>query len=329
MRALLLCAGLGERLRPLTDSLAKAAVPLLNAPLGGYALRTLRDAGISEVAANLHHLPETVRRALGPSLRYVEEPRILGTGGAVRNLRDWLGLDAGPAVVANADTLAGIDLKRALAAHRGARGAATLVVEDLDPRPAFSAVWADAEGRLLGFGLEPPAAGARPYHSAGMHLLEPAFLRKLPEREAFCLHREGYLPFLKAGGEARIWAGALRVRDLGTPERYLAAHAELMEDPARAARLRGRPFPPERSPGVFVDADCELAADVRLHAPVLLEGVHAGPGSGIGPFVVAGPGTRLAARTRLARSVACAGAGTPEGFAGDGVVLLPPRGQAA
>ncbi len=327
MRALLLCAGLGERLRPLTTLLAKAAVPLMNRPLASYPLRLLEDQGIRKVAANLHHLPDTVRGALGPGLHYVEEPEILGTGGAVRNLRSWL--DGETCVVANGDTLAELDLAEALAAHRASGAAATLLAEDRDPRPEFSAIWADAEGRLLGFGQEVPAAGARPCHFAGIHLLEPAFLAALPEREVFCLNREGHLPFLRAGGAVRVWTGARAVRDVGTPERYLALHAELLGDPAWAARLRGSPFPPERAPGLFLDAQCRIAADARLLPPLLLEGVRIEAGTTVGPGVVAGPGATLGRDVHLAASVAWAGSALPAGFSGKGVVVLPsPAGPA-
>lgn len=225
MRALLLCAGLGERLRPLTDACAKPALPLGDGPLAARPLRRLASAGVREVAANLHHLPGTVKAALGDgsrwgvSIRYVEEPEILGTGGAVRNVRAWL-MEEGTALVANADTLAEADLTQAVVDHRVSLAAATAVVEDLDPRPEFSAVWADAEERLTGFGQ---TGAGRPYHFAGFHILEPGFLEALPDRKRFCLHREGYLPFLSAGGRARVWAGATGVRDLGTPERYREA----------------------------------------------------------------------------------------------------------
>ena len=327
MRALLLCAGLGERLRPLTSVLAKAAVPLMNRPLASYPLRLLEGRGIRKVAANLHHLPDTVREALGPGLHYVEEPSILGTGGAVRNLRSWL--DGETCVVANGDTLAELDLGGALSAHRASGAQATLLAEAREPRPEFSAGWTDAEGALAGFGQEAPAPGARPLHFAGFHLLERAFLDALPDRKAFCLHRDGYLPFLASGGRIRVWAGAKDVRDVGTPARYLALHAELLADPARAARLRGSPLPPERAPGLFLDAQCRIAADARLLPPLLLEGVRVETGTTLGPGVVAGPGASFGPDVHLAGSVAWAGSALPTGFSGNGIVVLPSPGGVA
>lgn len=327
MRALLLCAGLGERLRPLTSVLAKAAVPLMNRPLASYPFRLLEGQGIRKVAANLHHRPATVREALGPGLHYVEEPAILGTGGAVRNLRSWLGEDT--CVVANGDTLAELDLAAALSAHRISGAQATLLAEARDPRPEFSAVWADAGGGLLGFGREAPAPGTRPLHFSGFHLLEHAFLGALPDRKAFCLHRDGYPTFLASGGKVRVWAGARSVRDVGTIERYLGLHAELLGDPLRAARLRGSPFPPERSPGVFTDAQCRIASDARLLPPVLLEGVRVEAGATLGPGVVAGPGASFGPDVRLAGSVAWAGSALPAGFSGEGIVVLTSSGGVA
>lgn len=193
--------------------------------MASFPLRRLASAGVREAAVNLHHLPDSVRAALGDgsrwgvSVRYVEESEILGTGGAVRNLRAWLA-EEGTCLVANGDTLAEADLTRAVVDHRVSLAAATAVVEDLDPRPEFSAVWADDEERITGFGQ---SGTGRPYHFAGFHILEREFLDALPDRKTFCLHREGYLPFVAAGGRARVWAGASGVRDLGTPERYREA----------------------------------------------------------------------------------------------------------
>jgi NDP-sugar pyrophosphorylase family protein len=299
----------------------------MNRPLASYPLRLLEGQGIRGIAANLHHLPGTVREALGPGLHYVEEPAILGTGGAVRNLRSWL--EGGPCVVANGDTLAELDLAEALSVHRASGVQATLLAEDRDPRPEFSAVWTGVEGGLLGFGLEAPAPDARPCHFAGVHILEETFLKALPARQAFCLHREGYLPFQASGGKVRVWAGARDVRDVGTPERYLALHAELLGDPARAARLRGSPLPPERGAGLFMDAQCRIASGARLLPPVLLEGVRVGSGTTVGPGVVAGPGASFGPDVRLSGSVAWAGSALPAGFSGEGIVVLPSSGRAA
>ena len=329
MRALLLCAGLGERLRPLTAELAKPTLPVLNEPLAGYALRRLAEAGIREVAVNLHHLGATVRAALGDgerygvSIRYVEEPEILGTGGAVRNLRDWLGEET--CLVANGDTVADLDLTAALKDHRVSGAQATALAEGRDPRPEFSAVWADMRGSLLGFGPEPPVAGARPLHFAGFHILEPEFLKTLPERKAFCLHREGYLPFLRSGGRARVWAGAWAVYDAGTLLRYLALNETLLGEPERAGRLRGRPLPPERSPGCFADAACRIGPGASLHPPVLLEGASVDAGAALGPGVSAAPGSRVGSQSHLTRSVVCRGGSVPRGFSGNLMVVMPRR----
>lgn len=327
MRALLLCAGIGKRLRPLTALLAKPAVPVLNEPLAGFALRRLAEAGVREVTVNLHHLPKTVREALGDghrygvTLRYVEEAVILGTGGAVRSLAAWLG-EAGACVVANGDMVAEVDLAAAIAAHRASGAAATIAVEPLDPRPEFGAVWADARDRLVGFGTREPWTGARPFHFGGFHVLEPAFLEALPTSGSFCLHREGYLPFVRDGGDARVLPAARRVRDVGTMERYLALHEELLADPEAAGRLRGRALPAGGR-----DAATLLGAGVRVEAPALLEGVEVGADAVLGPGVVAGPGARIGRGARLARSVVWPGAAVMEAFAGDRFVGLPGGGR--
>ncbi len=314
--------------------MAKPALPVLNEPLAGYALGRLAEAGVREVAVNLHHLGATIRAALGDGsrwglvIRYVEEPTILGTGGAVRNLREWLA-GQGTCLVANADTVTDVDLSKALVDHRVSLAQATLVAQDFDPRPAFSAVWRNAKGSLMGFGTQSPKPEALPAHFAGFHFLEPDFLNSLPATEAFCLHRDGYVPFLAAGGRARVWTGASAVHDAGTLERYLDVQTALLADPLRAGKLRGRPLPPARAPGVFVDAGCGLAGDAVLEPPVLLESCSVAAGSRLGPGVVAGAGSRVEAKVHLSRAVLMPGSSVPSGFAGDVFVALPRKEEAA
>ena len=136
---MVLCAGLGTRLRPLTERVPKPAVPVANLPLVRWSLALLRGAGVRRAVVNVHHLPEAMARvardaaaALGMELAISPEPVIAGTDGALREARGLL-RGAETIVVLNGDVLFDVDLGGALAAHRAGGGLATMV---LLPMPA-------------------------------------------------------------------------------------------------------------------------------------------------------------------------------------------------
>jgi NDP-sugar pyrophosphorylase family protein len=162
MRAMILAAGYGTRLWPLTIDRAKPAIPFLGRPLVGYVAEYLARYGCREIAVNLHHRPESVRDSLGDGSRfgvrltYVEEPEILGTSGALDNARDFFMEDAEDTfVVVNGKIATDIDLGRAIETHRRTRALATLVLRPNPEREKYSTVEIDGD-RLVGFGGYPP-----------------------------------------------------------------------------------------------------------------------------------------------------------------------------
>lgn len=293
MRAMILAAGLGTRLRPLTEELPKPLVPVLGRPLIEHTIRLLRSFGITQIAVNLHHLPEAIPAALGDgaalgvALSYVvEEGRIRGTGGGIRGARHLLD-DGETFVVVNGDVLLQPDLGAALALHRRLGAAATLVLRE-DPRAAaFGALEVDAGGRvrrLLGR-PEQVAADAGPLRTAmftGVHLLEPSLLERLPEEG--CIVRQLYRPMIDAGEVVGGYVDGGPWVELGTPADYLDACCALLDGALRIGHL-----PPPPPGGVLVEPGAEVPD------PSLLE-----------PPVAIGAGARVLART--ARSVVWPGA---------------------
>src|SRR4030095_11545676 len=144
MKAIILAAGYGERLWPLTADRTKPALPVLGKPLVGYTAEYLAGFGITEVVVNLHHKPDSVRRSLGDgsqfgvTLKYVHEPVILGTGGALDNARALLEGDT--FVVVNGKLITDLDLKSALEVHRQEKALATLVLRPNPRHERFSIV---------------------------------------------------------------------------------------------------------------------------------------------------------------------------------------------
>jgi mannose-1-phosphate guanylyltransferase len=152
MRALVLAAGMGERLRPLTDATPKPMLELGGHPLIHYPLAMLRRAGVTDVAINLHHLGDAIQRGLGDGsqlglrIRYAPEPVLLGTGGPLNGLRDFLGDDT--FVIANSDTILDLDLRAMIAFHRGHAALATIALFHPANLDYYSRLEIDADERL-------------------------------------------------------------------------------------------------------------------------------------------------------------------------------------
>ena len=225
---MILSAGYGTRLWPLTEDRTKPAIPILGKPLVGYVAEYLARYGCDEIVVNLHHRPESVRQALGDGskfgvkLHYVEEPEILGTSGALDNARALL--DGDTFVVVNGKIITDIDLKAAFETHRRTNAIATLVLLPNAAREKFSIV-ETADGFLRGFGGMPAgdeiSGHDPPLMFTGIQILEPKIFDYIP-RGVFSHSTTDVYPQAIANGEriaAHVASG--RWYELSTIQRYL------------------------------------------------------------------------------------------------------------
>jgi mannose-1-phosphate guanylyltransferase len=163
---MVLAAGLGTRLRPITYEVPKPMVPVANRPVLEHLLRLLRRHDLGEVIANLHWFPETIRgplgdgSALGVDLAYIEEETLTGTAGGVRAARDFLTAGSDPFVVMAGDALTDVDLKALIDAHQNNTGVATLGVKQIANVSEYGVVVTDSDGRVQGFQEKPDPAEA-------------------------------------------------------------------------------------------------------------------------------------------------------------------------
>jgi NDP-sugar pyrophosphorylase family protein len=222
MKALVLAAGIGERLRPLTDVTPKPMLELGGHRLIHYPLAMLRRAGITEVAINLHHLAAAVQRglgdgsALGLRITYAPEPVLLGTGGPLGGLRDFLGGDT--FVIANSDTILDLDLSAMLKFHRGHSALATIALFHPANLDYYSRLEIDATQKLrrmrllagrdpLRYDDYPPALDAAvaatlsPFMYCGVIVADPAVLELIPPTPRWSL-MEGLFAPMVAGAKA-------------------------------------------------------------------------------------------------------------------------------
>jgi NDP-sugar pyrophosphorylase family protein len=233
MKAMILAAGFGTRLRPLTAVTPKPLLPVGGTPMIVWNLLLLKRHGIHDVMVNLHHLGAQIEQALGDGaqfgmrISYSREAVILGTGGGIKQVVPWF--DGEPTLVLNGDTLFDLDLTDLMASHGRHGGAATLVLRQ-DPDAAH---WGLVEVtdqsevvRITGRGRSssPPTS---PRMFAGIHILHPRLLNALPAgRESSII--DAYVEGIRQGERIMGYDFAGYWNDVGTPERY----AQVQQDAA-------------------------------------------------------------------------------------------------
>lgn len=285
MRAMILAAGYGTRLWPLTVDRAKPAIPFMGRPLVGYMAEYLARYGFRDVVVNLHHRPESVRRALGDGsrfgvrLHYAEEPVILGTSGALDNARHLLEGDA--FVVANGKLATDIDLADALQTHRRTGALATLVLRRNRERDRYSIV-ETKDGRVTGFGGFPAsdnAGGEAPLMFTGIQVLDSRVFDLIPRGKYSDSVPAIYKPAIERGETIAAHVAEGAWYELSTVRRYLDTSVALMKGEGRdVERGEGSEVSPDASVSESVLWEgVKIAPGARVRRAVLGAGVEVGP----------------------------------------------------
>jgi NDP-sugar pyrophosphorylase family protein len=313
MKAMVLAAGLGLRMRPLTLLRAKPALPVLNRPLIHWTMEKLARAGVRDVVVNLHHLPKTVKDVLGTGrrwglvIRYSDEHVLLGTGGGPRAVRGLFGSE--PLLIVNGDVLFDFDLRRLIEAHRASGARATLALRRNPVPYAYSPVVTDRTGRILSIAGRPRRARGAVTMFASVHVLDPALLDRLPAGPSDSV-RDLYVPLLAE----RAHLQGVRTRgawyDFGRPSLYRDAQLRL---------LRGR---------ALVDGTARVAEGARLRRSVAGAGTRVAAGARVERSVL-WDGAVVEAGARVVRSIVAAGGVVRAGERAEDVVVLPAAALAA
>lgn len=296
MVGMVLAAGHGSRLTPLTEHLPKPAVPFFHKPLLCYALDTLFDAGIRHIGINAFHCPETIielasrwegsHQAEEVTVTVSVEDSLLGTGGGVRHLWEKIGSPDCPAVILNGDVVWSLKLHQIMNAF------------ERSPLPVGLVVASEGEGRvfvdstkerIVGLPHDPNPIRLRPSDRAfevsytGAAIINADVIRALPQAPG-CLIRAGIAPRLAQGAQiGALWSTGGQI-DVGTPERYWRAICDALDE-------RHQLIVPSTAPST---------EGTRFHQPVwLAEGVELSSDATIGPYVVLGKGVRVGRKARL------------------------------
>jgi mannose-1-phosphate guanylyltransferase len=311
-KAMILAAGLGTRLRPLTLGRPKVLMPVQNRPLLHWLLDYLRGAGAEAVILNAHHLNEVLAaylasHDLGIPVQLRVERALLGTGGGIRNVADFW--DDRPFVVMNGDILSAIDLQGVIQGHLQNQAVATLVLTD---EPRFNQVQVGADGRIVRFKDGPPDASLA---FTGIQVVSPEVLDVIPPQGASSII-QSYERLIAVG--RRVMAHVARGeywRELGEVPRYLAVHQEfsrfgnspipgLQAGPGAIVHPSARMGKRVRLAGtVCIGADCEVAEGATVEESVLWDRVQVGPGCLVRNSVI-GDGVELRESVRDAVVVA-------------------------
>lgn len=231
-KALVLCGGYGTRLGKLTQALPKPLLPVGDVPLVGHTLALLAHHGIDQVAINTHFLPEAVEDALedgarfGVDLHYAHEPKLLGTAGALANLRDYFA-DASAILVIYGDLLTDQDLRELVDQHERHSALATLLLHRRERSNSIVAM--DADGRLSAF-LERPSDEARrragigkdAWVNSGVQVISPELLAEIPDGVASDLPKDVYAHRVAEGRFFGVPLTGYRCA-IDSPERYREA----------------------------------------------------------------------------------------------------------
>ena len=230
MKAMVLAAGLGTRLKPITYEIPKPMVPVLDRPVMAHIAGMLERQGFTELIANLHYYPDAIRGYFGDRLTYRFEEELLGTAGGVRNVKDFFGDD--PIVIVSGDALTDTDLNDLVDRHQRAGGIATLTVKKVDDTREYGVVIHDADGRIQGFQEKPdPAEALSDLGNCGIYCFSPGDLRLLPR------------PSVRRLGERRLPGAARERRAVPRPrDRRLLERRRLARRaaPGHLGRARGQ-----------------------------------------------------------------------------------------
>ena len=329
MRAVVLVGGEGTRMRPITETIPKPLLPLMDRPSLDHVLDHLARHDVHEVVLSSAYLEETFHAFIesrhgDPAITWITETEPLGTGGAIVNALGAALPGAEPFFALNGDILTDLDLTAMLAFHRERGAAATIALTHVTDARPFGLVPTEPDGRVLEFREKPPELIPGDIN-AGTYVLDPAALEGWSVGEHLSIERQIFPALIDAGRPLFGFVSDAYWLDLGTPEQYLRAHFDILEGKVAFEPDYAAPFVAESAhvdlrahlgrwvvvgAGASVGAGAEIEDSV-LHAGAVVESDAKVSGSILGPLV------RIGAAARVSGSALAEGAVVPPGVVVD------------
>jgi len=290
VKAFILAAGKGTRLRPFTDEIPKPLIPVMNKPVMSSVLELCATNGIEAAVANLHYRGEHIEKFFGDgsswgvNLHYSWEEELLGTAGGVRRQLDFLSEDT--FVVISGDVVTNLDLAGLIRFHKERGAMATMALKEVGDPTRFGVVVQDEAGRIRSFQEKPSRAEAKSRMvNTGIYVLEPEVFNLIPKgaffdfgRDLFPMMLERDLPLYGLETKA-YWS------DVGTLAQYLYTHWDLLMSPSRLPRTGAGTI---IEPGAIVSSNALIGKNCHIQSGAAVLGY-----SCIGDCTVIQPGSRI------------------------------------
>jgi len=303
MKAMILAAGEGRRLAPLTDDWPKPLFPVGDRPVVSYLFELLRYYGIKDVVLNIHHLGEQIKKVLGDGSRssvrisYSREEDLLGTGGGIRNASGFWGDE--DILVINGDNLLELNLGRLNLFHQAKGGTATMVLKPMGSHQDYTPIYLDKGSYIEAIGGKPRSLPS--YAFIGTQILSSGFVDHLPSRGSACLVEDGYQKILHSRNNPDRLSGFVTTgywQEISTMRGYWEANMDFLRGKSPSYYYRGREDFTRR--GLYVGKECRIGPRVNFSAPVYLgDGCEIGAGTTLGPHIMVGAGSIIGERCSL------------------------------
>lgn len=325
MRAMVMAAGLGTRLRPITEGVPKPVVPVGNVAIIEHLVELLASHGVGEVIANLHWFPDSVEGRLGDGSRhgvemsYEREERLTGTAGGVRVVRDFLTSgDDDVFLVLAGDALTDVDLTALAAAHRSNGGVATLAVKQVADVSEYGVIVTGSDGRIQGFQEKPdPAEALSDLVNCMVYAFSPEIFDYFPDDDPVDFANDVFPALLEHDVPFHVHEIDGYWNDIGTLREYLQGNLDAVTGAVKLPRLAGE---------LLVDsAPAGVDSSVEVEGTVLFgDGCAIGEGAHLsGPLVIGG-GAEIGAGAMVKQALVLPGGRVPEG----GILARGIAGQA-
>ena len=308
MRAMLMAAGVGSRLQPLTHHVPKPMVPLANTPAIGHILRLLAAHGVQDVTMNLHYHPDAIRRYVGDGApwglrtHFSQEDTLLGTAGGVKRVGAHLGA-GGTFLILSGDALTDIELGALLAFHRAKGALATIATRRVQDTTKFGVVVSDAAGRITSFQEKPkPEEALSQCANTGIYVCEPALLARIPADTFYDFGSQLFPALAAEGAPFYAWETGSYWEDVGSLAQYRLSNYDVLDGKVKVA-LPGEPTD-FGAQGVEVQRDAAARIEGRA---VLGDGVNLAAGSALSGRCALGDGVAVGAKARLHDAIVWAG----------------------
>jgi len=269
MKAMIMAAGVGSRLEPLTYEVPKPMVPVVNRPVMEHILTLLKEHDITDIIANLHYLPGRIReyfadgKAYGVNLCYSEEKTLMGTAGGVKN-NQWFLDDT--FVIMSGDAVTDVNLDRLISFHKQRGALATIALKRVEDVSKFGVVITDDNGRIMSFQEKPrPEEALSNLVNTGIYIFEPEIFKLIPEREFYDFGKDLFPQLVKLKAPFYGFSVNDYWCDIGSLSTYKEANFDVLMGKVKIG-IPGQPV----NEGIWLEDDVALDKSARLTGKIVI-----------------------------------------------------------